>query len=366
MDYIEEKTPSGYIIKVLLNKYHFLVFDSRGDSVFADSEGRSMVHTVPIFIFIGRYFRLMRDYERPYLLLKVRNGSMLLPYRDIRDKKKKYLFIEYDRDIELVPARLFHADDVPIMFREFDVNWRPEAVIVDDSVSDSDIIIIKNRYKLNKIINADRINNLQIIKKHKKQSFRERIANLNMMSDNPVFLTMIHLRDMKISLINQLLLDFDLSVLDTEYILKIIERRIEEMKEAKRARERSRLEDLQESFQFYRFLLNRNEENVMEIIDSHEDPKTLIPLRTLVTKARSIYPDQEEQELYTRIDNYIVSKMEGAGETLPEEEPKELASEKGEEQEELPEEQLDEQEEDETRKDEEENAGDDTDLMSMT
>jgi hypothetical protein len=364
VDYIEEKTPSGYIIKVLLNKYQFLVFDSRGGSVFADSEGKSMVHTVPIFIFIGRFFRLLRDHERPYSLLKVRNESILLPYRDIRDKRKKYLFIEYDRDIELVPARLFHADDVPTMFREFDVNWRPEAVIVDDSVSESDIIIIKNRYKLNKIINADRVNNLQIIKEHKKQSFRERITNLNMMSDNPVFLTMIHLRDMNISLINQLLLDFDLSVLDTEYILKLIEHRMEEMREAERERERARLDDLRESFQFYRFLLNRNEEKVREIIDSHEDPKTLTPLRTLVTKARSIYPDREEQELYTRIDNYIVSKMEKSGEPLPGPEPSGLSPEQREEPEKVPEESR--EEEDEIPEIEEDTPADDNDLMSMT
>ena len=45
---------------------------------------------------------------------------------------------------------------------------------------------------------------------------REKLLNLNMMSNNAVFLSRIHMRNMELSKINQLLLDFELTALDTE------------------------------------------------------------------------------------------------------------------------------------------------------
>ena len=116
---------------------------------------------------------------------------------------------------------------------------------------------------------------------------------------------------MAISNLNQLLLDFDISPLDTQYILFFIKDLLESEKPGPEiAKNRKTLEEIKNSFEFYLALIQRDDENIKEIISRLTDPRKISPFRTLVSKVRSMHPGSEEQLLYTEYENMVLEREE--------------------------------------------------------
>jgi hypothetical protein len=310
MNFVEEKTPKGFLVKIFFDNWQFLAFDRRGKSIYADKEKRSLLHAVPVMIFVGMSFDLARDWERDYRMLKIRDGVMIVPYLDNRDGKTKYIFLETDRELDAVPARIMHVGDVAQMVREIDIGVSPNYVIVNDAVTPNDVIIIKNRYKAGDIIYSELANNCFLAERMQIPEADD-IVNLNMMSANPVYLSLIHLRNKDLAKINQLLLDFEINALDTEYILSFIRGEMEKAEsEPGMAKHAPMLHDLLNSFRFYHSLLEKDEEGIKGMIDSTTDLKKLTPYRTLVSKVKAMFPGPEEQKLYTVYENILFDRLE--------------------------------------------------------
>jgi hypothetical protein len=310
MNFIEEKTPKGYLLKIFFDKWQFLAFDKRGKSIYVDKECRSLLHTVPVIIFIGITFDIKREYDRGYVLLKIRNGEIVIPYRDLRDYKTKFFFLSTDKEMDAIPVRMILVKDVAQMVRDIDVNVQPDYVAVDDAVTPNDVIIIKNRFKVNEIVYVELANNY-FLSERLQIPESDRVMNINMMSSNPVFLARIHLRAMDLAKINQLLLDFEITALDTEYILNFIQDLLaKEESEQTVKKNKVMLLDLLNSFKFYHSLLQKNEAGIKSMIDSTTDIKKLTPFRTLVSKVKAMYPGAEEQKLYTVYENILYDKLE--------------------------------------------------------
>ncbi len=308
MDFVEEKTPAGFVIKIMFNKWQYLAFTKKGSSVYVDKDGSNLVHHVPLFFLVGPLFYLKKDYSRDYYMLKIRDGEMILPYHVAATREKRYLFLDTEKELDVMPVRLLHVRDLPTMVKEVDINLRPDFVIVDESISENDIIIIKSRYKVENIIHVQTEVRSLPIPSHGDDD--DRIVNLNMMSTNPVFLARIHLKGLDLSKVNQLLLDFELTALDTEYILNFIDQLLEDTSNDKLKKHRGTLQDLRDAFHFYLNLLQRNDEKIREIIMAQSDLKKLAPFRTLISKVKSIYPNREEQILYTEYENIVMDRRE--------------------------------------------------------
>src|SRR3990172_7972209 len=98
----------------------------------------------------------------------------------------------------------------------------------------------------------------------------DRVMNINMMSTNPVFLVRIHLRNMDLSKINQLLLDFEITALDTEYILSFLQETLDNAEgDPVILKNKPMLFDLLNSFKFYHSLLQKDETVIKEIGRAH-------------------------------------------------------------------------------------------------
>jgi len=295
MDFIEEKSPENILIKILFNKWQFLAFDKKGKSIYADAEGRNLLHEIPKIVFVGKHFRIPRNYNRDYIFLKIRNRAIIVPYIDTRDKKKKYLFVPSDEPIDMVPVRMRQVDDVTILVKEIEVTFMPEHIVVDDSVTQNDIVIIKNRYKITELIHADFENNYRRIENLTAVNEDNINININTMSGNPVFLAGIHIKNMDLSKVNQLLLDFELSILDTEYIHHYIKSLIKKSEsDPALEKHKAMLRELNYAYGFYLNLLKKNDAEIRKVIESCENIKWLAPLRTLILKAKSI----QEHDIY--------------------------------------------------------------------
>ncbi len=310
MNFIEERTPKGYVLKILFNKWQFMAFDRRGKSISPDKEGKTLLFPVPVIVFIGTSFAIKKDMHRDYTMLKVRNGVAVVPYQDLNDKKTKYFFLRTDIELDAVPFRVLVVHDVAQMVRDIDPSVKPDYVAVDDGITPNDVVVIKNRYRVGEIIYIELANNY-FLSERLQVSDSDQSINLNMMSSNPVYLAAVHLRNMDLSKINQLLLDFEITALDTEYIMSFIQKALKSAgTDPTVEKNRPMLEDLLNSFRFYHSLLQKSEEDIKSMIDTVSDSRKLTPFRTLVSKVKSMFPGLEEQKLYTTYENYIFDKLE--------------------------------------------------------
>jgi hypothetical protein len=310
MNFNEEKTPKGYFLKIFFGKWNFLAFDKRGKSIYFDREGKSLLHPVPVIVFVGTAFTISKEFHKDYSMLKVRDGVIVVPYVDLKDNKTKYFFIPTGTELDAIPVRMMLVSNVAYMVREIDVSIHPDYVVVDDGITPNDVIIIKNRYRVEEIIYIELANNLFLAERLQIPD-ADRIVNINMLSANPVYLARVHLRTMELSKINQLLLDFEITALDTEYILNFIKAALDSRaNDSVIEKNRQMLEDLLNSFMFYHSLLQRDEKAVKEMIDSITDVRKLTPYRTLVSKVKAMFPGLEDQKLYTIYENIVYDRME--------------------------------------------------------
>jgi hypothetical protein len=310
MNFIEEKTPRGYLIKIIFDKWQYLVFDRRGKSIYVDKTQKSLLHQVPVVIFVGTTFSIVNEVHKEYMMLKIRNDVIVVPYIDLRDQKTKYIFLQTGKEFDAVPVRMMLTTSVPQMVREIDTGVRPDYVIVDDGVTPNDVIIIKNRYKVEEILYSELANN-QFLSERLQIPETERPVNINVLSTNSVFLARVHLRSMELSKINQLLLDFDITALDTEYILNFIQAAIESgTNDPSIEKNMPILQDLLVSFRFYHNLLRKDEGAVRKMVDSITEKKQLTSFRTLVSKVKAMFPGADEQKIYTVYENFLYDKLE--------------------------------------------------------
>jgi len=309
MDFAEEKTPSGYTLKILFKKMKFLVFNSRGESFAADKEGRSLLHKLPTVVFLGSIFLIERDYLKEYSLLKVREDTLILPYRNIIEKKRKFLFIHYAAGIDLIPVKILVIKSYSSMLKDIPSDTDIDYLIVDESLSEIELSVITSRYRPGEIIKVltEKSEVILTAQEEKESDY----ISINTMSDNAVFLAAYHLKNMALSNLNQLLLDFDISPFDIQFIIYFINDILENKKnDPDVMRNKAMLIDLKNAYEFYLALSVRDEKLLNEKLDSETDFRKLSPYKTLVSKVRSMNPGREEQLLYTEYENLILEKEE--------------------------------------------------------
>ena len=309
MNFIEEKTPAGYNLKILLNKSKFLVFNNRGESFASDNEGRSLLHKIPTAVFVGSVFIVEQDYSKNYSLVKVRDEKILLPYRNITEKKRKLLFIDYKTFLDLIPIKIFVVKNYSSMLKNISSDTEIDFLVIDESLTEVEISVIASRYKPGKIIQAftEKYEESEFIPDDKTAGY----ISINTMSDNPVFLASYHLKNMALSNLNQLLLDFDLSALGTQFILHFINNVLVNKKsDSDVIKNRPMIIDLKNAYEFYLALINKDDNSIKEKVESETDYRKLSPYKTLISKIRSVSLGKEEQLLYTEFENIVFEKEE--------------------------------------------------------
>jgi hypothetical protein len=309
MNFAEEKTPSGLILKVMFNKMKYLVFNNRGESISADSEGRSLLHKMPSIIFLGTTFEVERDYDREFSLLKIRDNHLIVPYRNIIEKKKKYIFINLFAKSDMVPASITHVKGYSSMLKEIPSGTEIDYLIVDETLSETEVSVIASRFKPMDIIyiSAQKKEESEDTSGSKETGF----ININTMSDNAVFLASYHLRHMALSNLNQLLLDFDISAFDTQYIIYLLnDILMNRTDENEILRNMNMLIELKNSFEFYLALIERDGDTVKSLLEKETDYRKLASYRTLVSKVSSMNPGREGQLLYTEYENLVMDRLE--------------------------------------------------------
>lgn len=315
MDYIEEKTPGGVILKVLLNSWNYIAFDKNGRAIYADESGSKVLHKVPVIVFMGQTFRIITQNKSELAFCKIARGKIIVPYTDTRINSRKYLFIDTEARIDQVPVRIFEFIDVNSLVNRLIAGLDPDYIIVDNNITKNDIIVIKNRHTSSTVIQADA--NRESKSDSEGINLSERAVditdeqNLNIMSNNPVFLARVHLRKMELSKVNQLLLDFDISSFEAEYMLRFIESMTAKSDENSEIRNSlSKLNALADACRFYILLVNKNDKEIKEMIKQIAEPGHVASYSTLVAKVKQLFPGQENLLLLTEYENLLFERKD--------------------------------------------------------
>lgn len=284
-----------------------------------------MLYRVPLIIFLGKSFRVKDRYDSELFFYKITNGKIVIPYTDINSNSRRYLFIrsEIDKDMDVIPARVRECSEINSLFRGIDTDFHPDYIIIDDKIVKDDILIVNRRYPAATIVNAYDEKNSQGtsirngFSNSDAKTQEDRATdiineqNLNVMSNNPVFLARIHLRTMALSKVNQLLLDFDISSFEADYILKFIETMLAKSEENDDIRNNaSKLEALMDSLVFYISILNRNDDDIHSIIEKIEDINQIASYNTLLAKVKTLLLEEEDLFKLTEYENLLFEKKD--------------------------------------------------------
>lgn len=308
--YIEERTPKGYTLKIVQKKMSFLVFDRNGSSVYADPEGSQVVHPIPVVAFYGKDFTLKGKVMGEYSLYKVSRGKIIIPYTLHGDPENRYLMIPTVETIDIMPVKAICHEGLLALVRELDFGLNPSMIVVDDNASENDLIVIRNRCPSAEIVHIARDSAVSGRDPEPRRAVDELDdVNLNMLSQNPVFLARIHLRNVAISKVKQLLLDFDLTPVDAGYIHTFIQAMINS-KSTDLDRVRPMLVELEKDFRFYVSVIEKKKKDAFAQIDAVESMQVLTSFMTLLAKARSIHDENGTDLDMTDIENRIAEKQE--------------------------------------------------------
>ncbi len=311
MDFTEEKTPSGITLNIMLKSWNFVAFQKSGESVYADKEGRSVLHKVPTLIFLGKTMSLQKRYTRDYELYKVRDNEIIIPY--YTEEEKKFLFIPYLTDIDLLPVLVFEYQSYSEILKEHPSGEEIDHLIIDNTISEVEQSVLLSRYKPKNIINIQKVKN----NKKKSKDVPTSYSNVNILSENPVFLAQIHLRKMALANLKQILLDFEISSFDAQIIINLINSSLkkinseaEEQKKPPSGKKTNTqlLQGLKKSFEFYLALAQKDAEKISQMVQEQTDYRQLAPFRTLVLKVKSETEDESDLEKYSEFEKIVAEK----------------------------------------------------------
>ncbi|HEY1406990.1 MAG TPA: hypothetical protein VF857_10310 [Spirochaetota bacterium] len=319
--YLEEKTPKGFTLKILVKKGSFLVFDRVGATVYGDPGGMKVLHRIPVIAFLGSSFTVRNRRVSDFTLCKVSKGKIVVPFYISGDRDMRYLLVDTIEPVDMMPVRITFINSVAFIAREIEAGARPDVFVVDKAFNDNDLVVIKNRVPTARVFLASEIIKAGItVQKEFRPSNEEEperaidvldTVNLNVMSNNPVFLARVHLRQLDLSKVRQLLFDFDMTPSDAGFIQTFIDSMLKKIEEDPLlATQEQKLADLREDFVFYTALLAKKTEDVTRIIESITDMRKFSSYMTLIAKARSMCFSQNDLLEITEYENLLLEKKE--------------------------------------------------------
>lgn len=313
MDYIEERTPGGVTIKVLLKSWEYTAFNRGGSVIYADETGGKVLHKVPVVGFMGKHLKPVSNIDSELAFYKIAKGDIVIPYEHLDKKERQYLFLKTEETLELIPVRVILISNIYRLVRNIETGMFFNYLVIDDTVSENEMVVIKNRCPATTVIytgdgtkarsiSDGSIGNVE--KEDKEEAYIEK--NLNIMSNNPVFLARIHLKNLALSKVNQILLDFDISSLEAEYMLRFIESMLENKdRDEEIEKNRSKLEIQADAFRFYINLINKNNDEITKMINEIHDQGKYSAYNTLLAKVKILFSKQEEILLLTEYENLL-------------------------------------------------------------
>ncbi len=233
--YEERKTPEGFLIKVRLSKMTYVVFSPKGPEVPKGAKNNSIVVVVPRVVFLGDDFNISHFRMGDLSFVNVKNGKLMIPYQHGGSKEIKTINLNSGSESDILPVIVHHYHTLKDLAVLSEKKIEFQHIVADEGLQRNDMVNLKIRYpsvnilllkkKMNAFVDpktalpADEKGAVTAIDTDSSgMAMRATNANLNVHSENPVFLSRIHLRNMELDKVKQLLFDFELNPDDIIFI----------------------------------------------------------------------------------------------------------------------------------------------------
>ena len=241
--YEERRTPKGYLVKVRLAKMTYVVFSEIGPEIPRGAKNNSIVVTVPRIAFLGPDFDLSHFYLGELSFVNVRNGKLVIPYQHGNSSEVKTIFLATGSNSDILPVIIYHFKTPEELTKQYDSIGGFQHVILDEDLSRQSMVTLKIRFpNLNILVIKRKIHlgnfeseaapalaaattaaisateNRVVDNNAVRATDLAKSVDLNSFSENPVFLARIHLRNLELDKLKQLLLDFKLTPQDISFI----------------------------------------------------------------------------------------------------------------------------------------------------
>lgn len=229
--YEEKQTPKGFLIKIRPDGKTYVVFTPTGPETPRGAKNDSIIVKVPRVAFVGDSFDVSHFEINQINYVNVKNSKMVIPYARGNSREIKSIFLNSGSASDILPVIVSHFNSVSEMLEGSEANSDYNHLLIDEEFPRSEMIKLKIRRPLLNILiikkkitpkiaeAKEELNTDNIIDANSVRALDVAgEGNLNMFSGNPVFLSRIHLRNMDLDKVKQLLLDFNLTSDDVIFI----------------------------------------------------------------------------------------------------------------------------------------------------
>lgn len=316
--YEEKKTPAGYLIKVRLSKMTYVVFSQKGPEVPKGSKNNSIIVQVPKIVFLGRDFDLSHFHQGELSYVSVRTGKMVIPYQHGGSKEVKTIFLNSGSASDVLPIIIFHFKSTQEFLAGSEGGNEFHHLVIDEDFPRQDMVSLKIRFPSLNILIIKRkiaVQNQKDVSQEEdgKDSEKEVVhadkvratdiiasgSNLNMFSGNPVFLARVHLRNMDLDKVRQILLDFELTKDDVMFIRTFLTVMLKNENNKEELRQNhDKLKILDEIFRLAILILHKEILSFEEELEKGFSKEVANMIYALLEKSQEEALDEEEKIMF--------------------------------------------------------------------
>ncbi|HOJ28890.1 MAG TPA: hypothetical protein PL059_07420 [Spirochaetota bacterium] len=303
---VEEKTPKGYTLKINIAKKQYIAFNPKGEIIYSDDNKTKPFHIMKTIVFIGLE-PVTSTRNHPYQLLKIQNNALIISY-NAGEGKRQYLFFPSDTLLDMVPCITEFFNDTASFVSYVKKGNVPDYIIVNSTFSNNDITFISSISPSSRleIVNTTSAVTIDDTKRAIDQMNN---VDINLLSQNPVFLARIHLRNLDLVRVKQIILDMDITESDAQYIIAFLSTMIKNSDKEELQKHVEKLKELKKTYEFYFHLITHNDEKIQEFI-TQASKNDLITFQTLIQKAKLLFPTKEASLRFVEYENLIWEKQQ--------------------------------------------------------
>jgi hypothetical protein len=314
--YEERKTPAGYLVKVRLNKMTYVVFTPKGPEVPKGAKNNSIIVPVPRVVFLGDEFNLTHFRLGDLSFVNVKSSKLVIPYQHGGSRDIKTIFLNSGSESDILPVIIYHFNTVKEVGTLSEQAVEFHHIVADETLQRSDMVSLKIRYptvnililKKKIVVTQDPKTAMLPDEKGENKPIDDSTgvsmratnsANLNMNSDNPVFLSRIHLRNLELDKVKQLVFDFNLNAEDIMFIRTFLDVMIKNAtQKVELEANKERLRVLDEIFRLAAMIIKKDETDFEIELEKGLQKDVAYMIYALLEKYQENASNIEEEIMY--------------------------------------------------------------------
>lgn len=306
---VELTTRSGCFVKVRPAKRNCIIYINNQPEVVKVSAGKTtMEQNVPFVVFIGPTFRMALP-EATLHLVENRQGRIAIPYQLGSDDRQRFINLSCASASDEFPVQVQSYPTVKQFISREGEGHPYRYVVLEQSVERIDMVTlkVKNPDARILILKGDPAPSQPVPRKADElKADRVRATDIarsnpgaQEYSNNPVFNARIHLRNLELDRVKNLLNEFEMSAEEIEFIRTFLGLMIRnEQSKSELVPFREQLVKMDELYRLSARVVSRDQAAFEQELEQGIDPEVAADLAQLIARKRQAASNKEEEIQY--------------------------------------------------------------------